>query len=165
RAKAIVMLIVAALTYGTLLLIGVPYTLLLAIIVGLGELIPRIGPWLARIPLLLIAGFEGWTVFGLTFGASIVIENLKGSVIGPFVEGDQLDVPPLLTFIAVLAGADLLGLAGAFIAVPAMAMIQVVFEEVIIPWRRAQVGDPEPAPSEPAPAPAKGRLRKVLSRD
>ena len=52
RAKLIVMAIVGALTYVTLLLIGVPFALVLAIIVALGEAIPRAGPWLARIPLL-----------------------------------------------------------------------------------------------------------------
>jgi predicted PurR-regulated permease PerM len=66
-------------------------------------------------------------------------------VISPFVEGDQLDIPPLLVFIAVLVGAALLGPGGAFVAVPAAAMVQVVFEEVIIPWRRRQLAPAEAA--------------------
>jgi predicted PurR-regulated permease PerM len=143
RAKLIVMAIVGAITYVTLLLIGVPYALMLAIIVAFGELIPRVGPWIARIPLLGIALLDGWLTFGLTFAASIVIENLKGMVISPFVEGDQLDIPPLLVFIAVLVGAALLGPAGAFVAVPAAAMIQVLFEEVIVPWRQRQLAPAE----------------------
>ena len=59
RAKLIVMAIVGALTYVALLVIGVPFALVLAIIVALGEAIPRAGPWLARIPLLGIAALEG----------------------------------------------------------------------------------------------------------
>ncbi|HEX5165007.1 MAG TPA: AI-2E family transporter [Thermomicrobiales bacterium] len=145
RAKLIVMAIVGAITYVVLLLIGVPYPLMLAIIVAFGELIPRVGPWIARIPLLAIALLDGWVTFGLTFAASIIIENLKGMVISPFVEGDQLDIPPLLVFVAVLVGAALLGPAGAFVAVPAAAMVQVVFEEVIIPWRRRQLAPAEEA--------------------
>lgn len=145
RAKLIVMSIVGALTYGVLLLIGLPYALFLSIIVAFGVLIPRVGPWIARIPLLAIALLQGWVTFGLTFLAAIVIDNLKGLVISPFVEGDQLDIPPLLVFIAVLVGAALLGPAGAFVAVPAAAMVQVVFEEVIIPWRRRQLAPAEAA--------------------
>jgi predicted PurR-regulated permease PerM len=143
RAKLIVMTIVGAITYVALRLIGVPYPLFLSIIVAFGEVIPRVGPWLARIPLLGIALLEGWTTFVLTFVASVVIENAKGLVISPFVEGDQLDIPPLLVFTAVLAGAALLGPAGAFVAVPFAAMVQVLFEEIIIPWRRQQFAEVE----------------------
>jgi predicted PurR-regulated permease PerM len=141
RAKLIVMAIIGVITYGALLLIGIPYPVLLAIVVALGQLIPRAGPWLARIPLLGIAALEGWLPFVLTFGASVLIENAKGYAISPFVEGGQLDIPPLVVFVAVLVGASLLGVAGAFIAVPAAAMIQVVIEDVVLPWRRRQIGE------------------------
>lgn len=137
RAKAIVMTIVASITYLVLLIIGLPFALLLAILVGLGQLVPRVGPWVARIPLLGIAALEGWTTFGLVFLSSIVIENLKGYVISPFIEGSQLDIHPLLVFIAVLVGGSLLGPAGAFVAVPAAAIAQVLFEDVIVPWRES----------------------------
>jgi predicted PurR-regulated permease PerM len=145
RAKLIVMAIIGAITYGALLLIGLPYAVFLSIIVAFGVLIPRVGPWIARIPLLAIALLDGWVTFGLTFLAAVIIDNLKGLVISPFVEGDQLDIPPLLVFVAVLVGAALLGPAGAFVAVPAAAMVQVVFEEVIIPWRRRQLAPAEAA--------------------
>ncbi len=141
RAKLIVMAIVGVITYGALLLIGIPYAVLLSIVVALGQLIPRAGPWLARIPLLGIAALEGLAPFLLTFAASIIIENAKGYAISPFVEGSQLDIPPLMVFVAVLVGATLLGVAGAFIAVPAAAMVQVVVEEAILPWRFRQIGE------------------------
>ena len=135
RAKLIVMVIVGAITYGALILIGVPFALPLAIIVALGEAIPRAGPWLARIPLLAIAAFEGLSTFGITFAASVLIENLKGYLISPIVEGDQLDIHPLVVFVSVLVGSALLGVAGAFVAVPAAAMVQVLYDDVVRPWR------------------------------
>ncbi|MDQ5837737.1 MAG: AI-2E family transporter, partial [Acidobacteriota bacterium] len=67
----------------------------------------------ARLPLLAVAALEGWTTAGITFAASVVIENAKGYVISPFVEGDQLDIHPLLVFTSVLVGAALLGAGGA----------------------------------------------------
>jgi predicted PurR-regulated permease PerM len=145
RAKAMVMAAIAAITYVALLVIGVPFALLLSILVGLGQLVPRVGPWVMRIPLLGVAALEGWSTLGLVFLASVVIENLKGYVISPFIEGDQLDIHPLLVFVAVLVGAALLGPAGAFVAVPFAAMLQVLFEEVILPWRRSQIAHAEPA--------------------
>ena len=139
RAKAIVMTIVGAVTYVALLLIGVPFAIPLAIIVAFGEIIPRAGPWLARIPLLSIAALDGPRTFLLTLVASIVIENAKGYAISPFVEGDQLDIHPLLVFVAVLVGATLGGFAGAFVAVPAAAIVDILVQDVVVPWRRQQL--------------------------
>lgn len=154
RAKLIVMAIVGGLMYATLWVIGVEFPLLLGILVALGQLIPRIGPWMARVPLLAIAALQGLTTLGIVFAASVVIENLKGYLISPLVEGDQLDIHPLLVFISVLIGGALLGLAGAFIAVPAAAMVQVLFEEVVIPWRKRQLGELPPAPATSPANPA-----------
>ena len=139
RAKVIVMAIVGTLTYFALIAIGVPFAVPLAIVVAFGELIPRAGPWLARIPLLSIAALEGPKAFLLTLGASILIENLKGYVISPVVEGDQLDIHPLAVFVAVLVGATLAGPAGAFVAVPAAAIVDILVREVVVPWRRDQI--------------------------
>jgi predicted PurR-regulated permease PerM len=153
RAKVIVMAIVGALTYVTLLLIGVPFALVLALIVALGEAIPRVGPWLARVPLLAIAALEGLTDLALVFGASILIQNLKGYFISPYVEGDQLDIHPLLVFVAVLVGATLGGFAGAFVAVPLAAIVDVFIRDVFVPWRRRDIATPD-LDEAPLPPPA-----------
>ena len=139
RAKVIVMTIVGALTYVSLIVIGVPFAIPLSVIVAFGELIPLVGSWLARIPLLAIAALDSPRTFVLTFLASILIQNLQGYVISPVVEGDQLDIHPLLVFVAVLVGASLGGAVGAFVAVPAAAIVDLVVREVVVPWRRAQL--------------------------
>jgi len=150
QAQLIVMAIVGTLMFLALWVIGVNFPVLLAIIVALGQLLPRIGPWLGRIPLLGIAALQGWQTVLLVLAASVIIENLKGYVISPLVEGDQLNMHPLLVFISVLIGGTVMGLAGAFIAVPAAAMVQVLFEEVILPWRQRQLGEAEvPEASQP----------------
>jgi predicted PurR-regulated permease PerM len=75
-------------------------------------------------------------------------------VISPVVEGDQLDIHPLLVFVAVLMGASLGGAVGAFIAVPAAAIVDLVVREVVVPWRRAQLrGSAAAAPRRPTHAP------------
>ena len=142
RAKVIVMAIVGALTYVSLIVIGVPFAIPLSVIVAFGELIPLVGSWLARIPLLAIAALDSPRTFVLTFLASILIQNLQGYVISPFIEGDQLDIHPLLVFVAVLVGASLGGAVGAFVAVPAAAIVDLVVREVVVPWRRAQIRGP-----------------------
>jgi predicted PurR-regulated permease PerM len=146
RAKVIVMAIVGVLTYISLIAIGVPFAIPLSVIVAFGELIPLIGSWLARIPLLAVAALDSPRTFVLTFLASIVIQNLQGYVISPVVEGDQLDIHPLLVFVAVLVGASLGGAIGAFVAVPAAAVVDLVVQEVVVPWRRAQLRRSAAAP-------------------
>ena len=143
RAKLIVMTIVGGITFAVLVPIGVQYPLLLAVIVAFGELIPQVGPWIARVPLFAVAALDGGRTLVLVIIASVVIENLKGYVISPFVEGDQLDIDPLVVILAVLAGGALLGPIGALVAVPAAAAVQVFCEEVLIPWRRRQIEEGE----------------------
>ena len=147
RAKLIVMTIVGVLMYVCLVALDMPFAVPLAVIVAFGEVIPQIGPWIGRIPLLAVAAFQGWQTLVLVFLASFVIENLKAYVISPKVEGDQLKLDPLLVLIAVLAGAALLGPAGALVSVPFAAMLQVLWDEVVVPWRLEEIGDEEPAPS------------------
>jgi predicted PurR-regulated permease PerM len=139
RAKLIVMVIVGGITYGALVLIDVRYPLLLAVVVAFGELIPQVGPWIARVPLFAIAALDGGTTLLLTVIASVIIENLKGYLISPAVEGRQLNIDPLTVIVAVLAGGALLGALGALVAVPFAACIQVICEEVLIPWRRRKI--------------------------
>jgi predicted PurR-regulated permease PerM len=133
------MAIVGALTYVSLIVIGVPFAIPLSVIVAFGELIPLVGSWLARVPLLGIAALDSPRTFVLTFLASILIQNLQGYVISPVIEGDQLDIHPLLVFVAVLMGASLGGAVGAFVAVPAAAVVDLLIREVVVPWRRARI--------------------------
>jgi len=139
RAKLIIMFVVGVLMYISLRLLGVPFAVPLSVIVAFGELVPKIGVWIARVPLLIIAAFQGWAILGLTFLASYVIEDVKAYVLGPRVEGHALNMDPLLTIMAVLSGTVLLGAEGALIAVPFAAMLQVIFEEVVVPMRLAQI--------------------------
>jgi predicted PurR-regulated permease PerM len=153
-AKVIVMAIVGVLTYLSLIAIGVPFAIPLSVIVAFGELIPLVGSWLARIPLFAIAALDSPRTFVLTFVASIVIQNLQGYVISPFVEGDQLEIHPLLVFVAVLVGAALGGPVGAFVAVPAAAIVDLLVQEIVVPWRRAQLrGAAATAPGRAAAQP------------
>ncbi len=139
RAKAIVVVIVGGLVWGTLVLLGSPYAVLVGIFAGLTEVLPRIGPWFGRAAIVVAVIPLGWRAVGIALVAHVVIENLKGQVISPLVEADQVDIHPLTAFIAVIAGGILLGWVGALIAVPVAAVLQVLVEEVLVPWRRARL--------------------------
>jgi hypothetical protein len=59
--------------YVALRLLGVPFAVPLSVIVAFGELVPKVGVWIARIPLLTIAAFEGWPTLGLTFLFAVAV--------------------------------------------------------------------------------------------
>lgn len=139
RAKLIVMAIVGGLVWVTLFFLGSSYPVLVAIFAGGSEIVPRIGPWIGRLAILLAVLPLGWQAVGIAMVAHVVIENLKGQFISPLVESDQVEIHPLTAFIAIIAGGILLGWLGAVIAVPLAAVIQVVVQDVIIPWRRGRL--------------------------
>jgi predicted PurR-regulated permease PerM len=162
RARLIVTVIVGTLVWATLFFLGSSYAVLVGIFAGFTEVLPRIGPWFGRAAILLAAIPLGWRAVVLAMVAHVVIENVKGQLISPLIESDQVDIHPLTAFIAIIAGGILLGWIGAAIAVPLAAVIQVVVQDVIIPWRRHRlaaaeieyaVGPPAPAAGEPASTP------------
>ena len=71
-------------------------------------------------------------------------------MISPRVQGQQLNIDPLLVVIAVLVGSALMGAPGAFISVPFAAMLQVIFEEVVLPWRLGRIGAVDDAAGQEA---------------
>lgn len=154
RAKLIVMGIVGSLVWATLFYLGSSYPVLVAIFAGATEIVPRIGPWIGRAAILLAVLPLGWQAVAIAMVAHVVIENLKGQLISPLVESDQVDIHPLTAFIAIIAGGVLLGWLGAVIAVPMAAVIQVVVQDVMIPWRRGRLAAAERAfavgPAPPA---------------
>lgn len=146
RAKVIISTIVGVWMYVTLMLLGSPIALLVSIVAAIFEVIPRIGPLIARAFIVLAVLPLGWRAVLIAFVSHMVIDNIKGSWLSPLIEGHQVEVHPLTAFIAVLAGAMLMGWMGALIAVPAAAVVQVIIEEIVIPWRLRQLGDLEAVP-------------------
>jgi predicted PurR-regulated permease PerM len=156
RARLIVTVIVGALVWATLFFLGSSYAVLVGIFAGFTEILPRIGPWFGRAAILLAALPLGWRAVILAMAAHIVIENLKGQVISPLIESGQVEIHPLTAFIAIIAGGILLGWVGAAVAVPLAAIIQVVVQDVIIPWRRQRLAAAEIEYAIGPPAPEHG---------
>ncbi len=81
RAKLIVMVIVGALIWFTLMLLGSPYAILIAIFAGSMEAIPRVGPWIGRFAIFVAILPLGWEAVAISMAAHVVIENFKGFIL------------------------------------------------------------------------------------
>jgi predicted PurR-regulated permease PerM len=89
---------------------------------------PGSGAWIGAIPGVILALFVSpWTAVLSALGY-VAIQQLEGNLLTPRIQGDALKVHPLLVFLAVVLGGVLVGLLGAVLAVPVLAMLQVRFD-------------------------------------
>ncbi|MEJ7650235.1 MAG: AI-2E family transporter [Nakamurella sp.] len=129
----LVSLIAGVLTFGWLLIFGVPYALLLAILVALLDLVPVVGSTIAGIIVALVALTVSLPVCLATIGFFIVYRFLEDYLLIPRIIGRAVDVPALVTVVAVLIGAALLGVIGALVAIPFAAALLLLAREILFP--------------------------------
>jgi len=120
-------------TYVWLLIFGVPYALLLALVVALFDLIPMVGSTIAGIIVSLVALTKGVPIAIATISFYVVYRYVEDYLVNPRVMKHTVKVTPGLTIIATLIGGTLLGLVGALVAIPVAATIHLLLEEVAIP--------------------------------
>jgi predicted PurR-regulated permease PerM len=110
-------------------LMGVPFSMVLALIAGIGELIPIVGPLLAAIPAVLVA-LSVSPALALGVAVFFILQQqFENHVLVPKVMERQVGVSAVVVIVALLIGGNLLGITGAILAVPTAAILQVVFEE------------------------------------
>lgn len=124
-------LIVGTLALCGYLIIGLPYALVLAIFAGIMEAVPVIGPAIGAVPAVLVALSISPGAVIAVIVISVLIQAAENIWIFPRVMGSSMGVPPFVTLIAMLAFSALFGAAGAFIAIPIAAVIQVLIEAVV----------------------------------
>ncbi len=126
-------LISAVGTYIWLVIFGVPYALLLALVVGVFDLIPMVGSTIAGIIVSLVALSKGLPIGIATACFYVAYRFLEDYLLNPRVMKHTVKVTPGLTIIATLIGGSLLGIIGALIAVTIAATIQLLLQEVVFP--------------------------------
>jgi len=122
--QLILMLSVGILSYIGLVVLGIEFALPLAIVAGILEIIPTIGPVVSSIPAIIVA-FGIAPIYGLyTAILYIVIQQLENNILVPVVMKRSVGLHPLVTIVSLLVGARLGGVVGAILAVPALLIIQ-----------------------------------------
>jgi predicted PurR-regulated permease PerM len=120
-------------TYVWLSAFGVPYPLLLALLVALFDLVPMVGSTIAGVVVTLVALTKGVPI-GIATGAFYIVYRLvEDYLLNPRVMKHTVKVSPGLTIIATLIGGTLLGLIGALVAIPVAATFQLLLEEIAFP--------------------------------
>lgn len=132
RGQLLVMILVGLATYVGLMLAGVEFALPLAILAGLLEIIPFIGPSLAALPGLLIAFADSPIKALWALVVYFSIQQIESALIVPRVMNSAVGLNPIVVIIAVMIGNRLGGILGTIISVPIAAILLIVFEE----WRK-----------------------------
>ncbi|MFZ5559264.1 MAG: AI-2E family transporter [Patescibacteria group bacterium] len=124
-------IIVGVLVYIGLYFLKIKYALLLAIIAGILEIFPYIGPVLAAIPAIII-GFLQAPILGLwVLILYVVVQQLENYLIVPLVIGKVVGLNPIIVIIALLVGAKLGGIPGMILAVPITAVLAEFVKDLI----------------------------------
>jgi predicted PurR-regulated permease PerM len=127
--------VLATIGYGIL---DVRFWPLLGLIAGITEIIPIIGPWLGGIPAVIVALTDGWQKAAFVVGFILLLQFLENTVLVPRVMRGAVGLTPLTVFVAVLAGTNFIGPAGAVLAIPIAALIQVILTDYLDARRLAR---------------------------
>jgi predicted PurR-regulated permease PerM len=126
-------LVAGTVTFIWLLAWGVPYPVALAMFVAITDLIPLVGATIGAIGVTVVAGFHSLPIGIATFAFYMAYQQFENYVLQPRIMKKAVDVAPVVTIVAALLGAAMLGILGALIAVPIAAGIQLIMTEVLFP--------------------------------
>ncbi|MFQ3595886.1 MAG: AI-2E family transporter, partial [Sphingomonadaceae bacterium] len=113
-------------------LIGVPSALTLGLLAGLLEFVPFVGPIVAAIPALLLAGAQGTETFLWTLGLYLLIQQAEGNIIQPLVQRAAVKIPPVLLLFAILVAAPLFGPVGILLAAPLAVLVFTLVKHLYV---------------------------------
>ncbi|GIQ64670.1 UPF0118 membrane protein YueF [Paenibacillus cisolokensis] len=124
--RIILSFLLGIMIYIGFLLIGLPYSLMLALLLAALNMIPYVGQIIGLIPCLIIAFIDGpSTVIGVLI-VNVTAQQIEGNLLSPHIYGRKLDIHPLTTILILLAGGSAFGIIGIMFAIPAYLILKIV---------------------------------------
>lgn len=129
RGQLVLMAIVGVLNYIGLYFLGVPFAIPLAILAGIFEVVPYLGPFIAALPAVLIGfGVSDFTGFGVIIMA-LLIQQLENYLLVPKIMGRSVGISPIIILMALAIGQRLAGVVGMLISIPVVITFQVLLKD------------------------------------
>ncbi|WP_223699862.1 AI-2E family transporter [Sutcliffiella deserti] len=143
QGQIIVSVFVGVMIYIGFLIIGLEYSLVLALIAMFTNVIPFIGPFIGTIPSVIVAFFDRPIMALWVLLVVIIVQQIESNIISPQVMGKKLDVHPLTIILLLLVASKFAGLLGLLLAVPTYAISKVIVLHTIrfIKLRKVRVPD------------------------
>jgi predicted PurR-regulated permease PerM len=143
RGQLLLMFFIFVITYVVLLIIGVKFALVLALIAGILELIPFVGPILSAIPAIIIALSQSPLLAVLVIVAYFLIQQVENNLLVPKIMQKAVGLNPIITIIVILIGAKLGGIVGAILAVPVATVLSMLLSD----WQESRNKRPAAGPT------------------
>jgi predicted PurR-regulated permease PerM len=112
---------------------GIPYPVLLAVLVAILDLVPLVGSTVGGVIVALVALTVSLPIAVATVAFYLVFRLLEDYLLTPRIMGATVEVPGLVTVVATLVGGALLGIVGALVAIPVAAAVKLVIKEITVP--------------------------------
>ena len=129
--QGILCLVIGSMALVAYLLIGLPNALVLALVAGVFEAVPMIGPLLGAIPAAIIALSIAPSKLIWVIVATIVIQQIENSLLVPRVMRKAVGINPFVSLLSLFAFSSLFGIAGALMAIPMAAIIQLLLDRFV----------------------------------
>jgi predicted PurR-regulated permease PerM len=126
----LISIICGALTYAVLAILGVPYAGLIALFVGLADLIPLVGATLGAVIATIAAFVESTTAGIVVIVFFVLYQQLENHLLQPLIFSRTVKVNPLTVLIAILIAVELAGILGALLAIPVAGIIQIIARDI-----------------------------------
>jgi putative heme transporter len=143
RGQAITSALMSVFTFVLLTVCGVHNALAIAVFAGLADVLPYVGVFLSVGPALVASLARGPAIAAIVLVAMLAYEELESRFLVPRVYGRALRLPSSIVLVALLAGATLMGIVGALLALPAAAAVRMLIEELRLELPGEQVDDTE----------------------
>ena len=123
-------LVVGIMVYIGLSILHIRFAFLLAILAGILELVPYIGPVLAGVPAVILAFFQAPILAVWVIVVYVIVQQLENYILVPLVMRKAVGVNPVVAIIALLVGGKLLGIIGIILAIPIAAVVAEFFKDI-----------------------------------
>jgi len=132
QGQILLMLAVGVCTYVGLEIIGMKYSFTLAVLAGLTELIPVVGPLIAWIAAVPIAGNESSTMILSVTILYFIIQRIENNFLVPFIMNKATGLHPIIVLISMLVGYQFKGILGVIISIPIAGIIAIFYQDFIV---------------------------------
>ena len=129
--QGVLCLVIGIMALVAYMLIGLPNALLLALVAGVMEAVPMVGPLLGAIPAAVIALSIAPSKLIWVIVATLVIQQVENNLLVPRVMRKAVGVNPFVSLLAIFAFSTLFGIAGALMAIPIAAIIQILLDRFV----------------------------------
>jgi predicted PurR-regulated permease PerM len=126
----LISLICGLLTYGILAILGIPFAGLIALFVGVADLIPLVGATLGAVAGVIAAFTHSLTAGIIVLIFFVVYQQLENHLLQPLIFSRTVQLNPLTVLLAILIGVELAGILGALLAIPVGGIIQIIARDI-----------------------------------